>query len=136
MRRKLLSNHYEKIVREVNDNLGGITLEDVKIIGRGHIKYMVYPDAEYMMEDLNCLELSVRATNGLRRAGYRSVSDVLKVVSCNDDLATVRQLGKKSIEEIMLGIFLYQYVSLAPEKREEYLKEMLKLNGISRTEKN
>lgn len=125
-----LSKNYEKIVAEINDSFGFITLEDIKSFGKGHIKYIVYPNAEYMKEDISALELSVRATNGLRRAGYHSVSDVANAVSCNDDLARIRQLGKKSVEEIMLGIYLFQYISLAKEKRNWYLKEMLNLNGI------
>jgi len=44
------------------------------------------------------LELSVRAYNCLKRAGINTIADLLDKTI--DDLGKVRNLGKKSIDEI------------------------------------
>ena len=123
-----LSTHFEKKIMRINDDLPGVTLDDLRTINRGHIRYTVYPHEDYMKEDISALELSVRSTNGLKRAGYRDVESLASAVSCNADLAGIRSLGRKSIEEIMLGLFLYQYESLKEERKKSYINDLLRLN--------
>ena len=44
------------------------------------------------------LELSVRASNGLKRASINSVGDLIE--KTRDEMAKIRNLGQKSLEEI------------------------------------
>lgn len=119
-------------VMAVNDMLGGITLEDIKVLKGGRIKFSVYTDADYMNADITALELGTRPMNGLLRKGYRTVKELVDNIQNNDDLKSIRGMGAKSCEEIMLSIFLYQFRCLPKERQEYWLSEFLKLNGITR----
>lgn len=121
---------YQRIAA-VNNMLSGVTLEHIMKLKGGHIRYSVYIDAPYMNADITDLELSARAQNGLLRARYRTIKEVVEAIQCNDDLKGIRGMGSKSSEEIMLGIFLYQFHCLAKEKRQLWLEDMLRINGIS-----
>ena len=48
------------------------------------------------------LELSVRSYNCLKRAGINTIGDLIKMTP--EQLVNVRNLGKKSLDEIMLKL--------------------------------
>ena len=48
------------------------------------------------------LELSVRSSNCLRRAGINTVEELCNKIS--DDMMKVRNLGKKSLDEVLLKL--------------------------------
>lgn len=77
---------------------------------------------------LEALDLSVRAYNSLKRAGYNTVGDVVNAISSGTDLKSIRNCGKTSVREIMEHLFLYQYHTLPAQKREEYLAEVVRMN--------
>ena len=55
-----------------------------------------------LMSQLRFFELSVRSSNCLRRAGINTVEEL-----CNktpDDMIKVRNLGKKSLDEVLLKL--------------------------------
>ena len=56
------------------------------------------------------LDLSVRSTNALLRAGYRTLEDIVKADA--DDIRGLRNLGKRSFEEIMNKVYFYGYSTL------------------------
>ena len=64
---------------------------------------LVSPDEENKKKELESniedLELSVRSFNGLKRAGINTIEDLIKN-NTEEDLLKVRNLGKKSIEEV------------------------------------
>ena len=61
--------------------------------------------------DLEALELSVRSENCLRRAGCRTVRDVMRLVEDEgDSLRKIRNLGVKSQQEILEKVEAYQTV--------------------------
>jgi|GEM_PF-1646803 len=121
-------------VMAVNDMLGGITLEDIKLLNGGHIKFSVYPKAEYMNVDLMALELTTRPYNGLKRKGYKTVAEVVEGIETNADIKGIRGMGDKSCEEVMLSLFLYQFRCLPKERQRAWLDEVLRLNGIRKIE--
>ena len=51
------------------------------------------------------LDLSVRSYNCLKRAGIHTVDDLTK--KTEDDMLKVRNLGKKSIDEVILKLESY-----------------------------
>ena len=65
---------------------------------------LVSPDEENKKKELESsieeLDLSVRSFNGLKRAGINTIEDLIKNNTV-DDLLKVRNLGKKSIEEVI-----------------------------------
>ena len=74
------------------------------------------------------LDLSVRAMNCLKRAGFKTVGELVKNIDGSDDLKRFRNMGRKSAGEIMQKLYLFQYEQLKAEKRKQYLEEMLKIN--------
>lgn len=51
------------------------------------------------LEDVSILNLSVRSLNALRRASYRKIADLKSLTI--EDLESIKNLGKKSVEEIV-----------------------------------
>ncbi len=93
----------------------------VKIIVREGMK-----DMETSIEDLN---LSVRSLNCLRRAGYDTINSLVAGINGREDLMKIRNMGKKSLEEIMLKLFLFTYANLKPEDRGAYLSRIKRINA-------
>ena len=78
---------------------------------------------------IDSLELSVRSNNSLKRAGYGTIGQLAEAVAGEADvLQRIRSCGKKSAEEIMVRLFVYQYYTLPEDRREAYLRETLLLN--------
>ncbi|MBG0730803.1 DNA-directed RNA polymerase subunit alpha [Mycoplasma sp. 'Moose RK'] len=63
-------------------------------------------------DDLETLDLSVRSLNALRRAQYNKISDIENL--SEDDLENIKNLGRKSIQEIAEKLENYR-----AEKKEE-----------------
>ena len=79
------------------------------------------------------LRLSIRAFNCLARAGIHSVRDILEKVRTPDDFIRIRNLGRKSAEEIYnklesLGISLFMPNSIAEEDLNSRIA--LQIDGI------
>ena len=83
-----------------------------------------------MEENIDSLELSVRSHNCLKRAGYDTVNSLVNDVDRKEDFMKIRNLGRRSIEEIMLKLFLFTYENLKPEKRKAYLEKVMEMNQL------
>lgn len=94
------------------------------------IKYPVYITKTLNETDLEVLDLSVRANNGLRRAGYMSVGELMDSIDGIADLKRIRGMGEKTAQEIMYKLYLYQYEVLKPERQTKFLFDVAKMNGI------
>lgn len=93
------------------------------------LKYRIHVTQKMMDMQLEDLELSVRAFHSLKRAGYDYVGDLLDALEQGMDLRHIRNCGSTSIREIQERLFILQYYSLPEKRREEYLKEVLKINS-------
>lgn len=62
--------------------------------------------------DIDQLNLSVRSSNGLRRAGLDTVGKVSELAMSEKGLDAVRNLGKKSIREIKTALLVLGYEGL------------------------
>lgn len=120
----------KEILKNMNSHLNGITVEDIFEARQNKIRFRVYETNRFMHSDIESLELSVRSNNCLHRAGYRNVGDIVNKISCGEDLRVIRNCGTKSIDEIMLGLFLYNYECLSPEMQKKSMTELVELNGI------
>ena len=94
----------------------------------GKFRYVVYQGMDAMDEEIDSLDLSVRSYNCLKRAGYDTVNSVVNDVDRREDLLKVRNMGRRSMDEVMLKLFLYTYESLKPEKRKAYLEKVRGMN--------
>ena len=95
----------------------------------GGFRFSVYLSKEFVESDIESLDLSVRASNCLKRAGILTVGDLCRRVDRSSDLKTIRNCGYTSIIEIMDKLFYYNYMCLKPEKRDEYVLNTIKQNS-------
>ena len=84
-------------------------------LGR-RLRFPVYLGKELLETPIEELELSVRSFNCLRRAGMATVGDL------------VRNLGRRSADEIMDAIMEYQYTILPDGAKKKYLDRIMELN--------
>ena len=95
----------------------------------GSFKFKMHVTQSMSDTPLEALDLGVRSYNSLKRAGFSTVGQLAEAVAGEENvLNRIRNCGKKTAEEIMVSLFVYQYESLKPEKREAYLQEVVALN--------
>ena len=97
---------------------------------RGRIRFRVYENM-LMKHEISELDLSVRSENCLHRAGLKTVGDLAESIDHIEDLMRFRNLGKKSAQEIMYKLFLFQYAVMPAERRAGYLRDVEELNRES-----
>lgn len=78
--------------------------------------------------DIAVLDLSVRATNGLRRAGYHTVGDLCIDLSNGADLKKIRNCGAKSYSEIMEKLFLFNLANMSEQRQRLFILETIEKN--------
>ena len=93
------------------------------------IKFPVYPGM-LSGRDISELDLSQRSYNCLKRGEIETVGDIVDRIERTEDLMTYRNLGKKSAQEIMYKVFLFQYSILSQNKRESFLNDVFMLNRV------
>lgn len=74
------------------------------------------------IEELN---LSVRACNGLMRAGVNTLGKLNDAMKTERGIAGIRNLGAKSVKEINKAFLLFTYSQLSPAERAEYWQRMI-----------
>lgn len=126
----------EELIIDMNEHLpGNLTMEDIQLLLKGKPFKAIFICNDTLMntEVVDMLDLSVRSCNALRRAKFNTIGDILTQVGSLKELRNIRHCGAKSISEIMGKLFFYQYSLIPKERRTDYMKEILKLNGISST---
>ena len=87
-----------------------------------------------MAEDISALDLSVRAYNCLRRSGYTTIGSLVTSIAEKDDatskqqLLKMRNLGRKTAEEMLLMLMCYQFKILPEKEKGRYVREIVALN--------
>ena len=76
------------------------------------------------------LNLSVRARNGLMRAGTDTIGKVSELIMNDNGLNKVRNLGKKSVSEIKTALLVEGYNNLDPASRLEFWHDFIDNNSI------
>ena len=81
---------------------------------------------ETSIDDIN---FSVRSLNALKRAGLFTIGDVVDAIA-NDGLLCIRNLGRKSVNEIKTRIFAYGYEKLSANGKGEFIRRLLSRNSV------
>ena len=124
----------EELIIDMNSHLpGGLTIQDIQTLVRGKKFKVLFKCSDALMHtDISeMLDLSVRASNSLKRAGFQTVGDLITKVESFDEIAKIRNCGATSLSEIMGRLFFYQYSIIPKDKRSEYMQTILHLNGIA-----
>ena len=66
--------------------------------------------------NIDDIEFSVRANNALKRAGYFVIEDIVDALS-NETLIHIRNLGKKTFNEIQTKILVFGYERLTEKEK-------------------
>lgn len=95
----------------------------------GRFRFIVYQGMSAMDESIDFLELSVRGYNALKRSGFSTINEVVDAVENQGDLIRgVRNMGRKTAQEVMFKIFVYNYRNLPVDKRRAYADKIRELN--------
>lgn len=73
------------------------------------------------------LDLSVRSTNCLMRAGIQTVEQLIDAIQ-EDTLLRIRNLGNKSRTEIRVRIYEFGYEQLSEKCRNQFIESLIALN--------
>lgn len=71
------------------------------------------------------MNLTVRSSNGLKRAGVGTFGRLRDLPATEDGILSVRNLGQKSAKEIKQLFFEERYARLLPYEKAQYWQEVL-----------
>ena len=112
-------------VKEIMDREEGVTLHEKH---GGKFYFPLYASTEMMRTSIDALDMTQRPYNCLKRRGIHTIGGIVSIIEGGDELKNLRNCGAKSVREIMEKLFLFQYNSLKPERRDRYLQEVVKMN--------
>ena len=132
-----MNEKIKNILNEMDPYMPAGSMVDFLYSHKKLIRFNVYLSKKELDENLSVLDLSQRSINCLRRAGFNTLRDLLNAISVTGDerskekLLRLRNLGRKSAEEILLTIMCYQFQILSDRERKEYLQDIVKLNSAA-----
>ena len=77
--------------------------------------------------NIDDIEFSVRANNALKRAGYFVIEDVVDALA-NETLIHIRNLGKKTFNEIQTKILVFGYERLTEKEKQLFFVDLVERN--------
>jgi DNA-directed RNA polymerase alpha subunit len=89
----------------------------------GNIKMSLPMSQKALDEPIDLLCLSVRSGNALRRAGINNLNDIFEAIS-NGKLSHIRNLGRKSENEIKSALLAFGYEQLTASEKLLFLKKL------------
>ena len=113
------------VMKTIFQSMGDCDLHEKK---SGRFVYTFYLKDSMKAMEIEHLELSVRAYNGLKRAGYHTVGQLAEDLANGVDLRKVRNCGAKTYAEIAEKLFLLNLLGIPEKKREEYLLNIVEKN--------
>ena len=86
-----------------------------------------YSECVYAL-DIDELDFSARANNALKRAGLFTLGSVTEAVA-DGKLLRIRNLGKKTENEIKTKLLAFCYACLTPTEKAQFFAELLERNA-------
>lgn len=113
-----------ELLRSANENGLIITLSEV--FGK-NIKISVPFSQRACETSIDELDFSVRASNAMKRAGIFTIGEVIDLIA-SEDLTRIRNLGKKTVNEIKTRILLFGYDKLTEQEKKRFFYEVTTKN--------
>ena len=126
-----MSEKFQNVFDEILTLVPTGEFSEIKRRRGGKLRFPIYLDEKLKITEIDALELSIRSSNCLHRAGYMMIADLVESINGTEDLRKIRNCGKKSVDEIMEQLFCYQYNQLDTSKKIKYIKRVLELNKAS-----
>ncbi len=120
-----MSKDQKMSMMELLNNVKGLNLKEKSGCG---FRFRMHMNRSMEETSIEALDLSVRSYNCLKRAGYSNIGPLDEDIAAGKKLKEIRNCGNKSAREIMEHLFMFQYYSLKPDKRDPYLEEVVNLN--------
>lgn len=127
-RENIMSEKCQNVFDEILTLVPTARFSEIKRNRGGRLRFPVYITDKLRETEIEALELSVRSSNCLHRAGYRTIGELVESIETFDDLKRIRNCGEKSVREIMEQLFCYQYCQLDASKKVKYIHKVLELN--------
>jgi DNA-directed RNA polymerase subunit alpha len=86
--------------------------------------------ADLSIDEMN---LTVRSSNGLKRANIHTLGNLRKVLEVENGLQNIRNIGQKSIKEIKQMFFEECYTRMKPYEKASYWQEVIDTNSTLTT---
>ena len=102
----------------------------VAMFGNG-LHFRIPMTQELWDTSIDELNLTVRARNGLMRAGTDTIGKVAELIMNDEGLNKVRNLGRKSISEIKTAILTEGYKGLDQSAQLTFWKDFIEANHIA-----
>ena len=122
-------NNYVKTLFESAEKIGLIST--LATFGND-IKISIPLSQRLCDKSIDDMDLSVRASNGLKRSGAMTVRELTDTIMSEKGLDTVRNLGKKSISEIKTKLLHLAYNDLNDQEKQRFWSKFIELNSSSR----
>ena len=127
-RETFMSEKCQKVFDEILTLVPTANFSEIKRRRGGKLRYPIYINEKLKSTELEALELSVRSSNCLHRAGYKTIGELVEAIESSEDLKRIRNCGAKSIDEIMEQLFCYQYSQFDTPQKIKYINKVLELN--------
>lgn len=108
---------------ELSEKLG-IVCVVASLVGVNNVKIKIPFTEKCCNADIEDLGLSVRAYNSLKRAGVENVFGIVEMIS-GDRLSKVRNLGRKTENEIKTKLLDFGYRGLPVNCKREFIRATL-----------
>jgi DNA-directed RNA polymerase alpha subunit len=115
------------LVKAANEN--GVITTIYAVFGKSIMAHIPFSKSA-CNTDIDELEFSPRASNSLKRGGIFTVREVIDLLE-SGELIKVRNLGKKTHNEIKTRILAFGYDRLTKDEKRRFWYDMLELNGVA-----
>ena len=123
-----MSEKFQKIFDEIVTLVPTANFSELKKRRGSKLRFPVYINEKLNATDIEALDLTVRSTNCLHRAGYTTIGELVQSIDSGEDLRKIRNCGTKSVDEIMEQLFCYQYSQFDTPKKIKYIHRVLACN--------
>ena len=124
----VMSELCQSVFNEIRELVPSVDFREVKMRRGGKLRFPIYINEKLKTTDLEALDLTVRSSNCLHRAGYRTIGDLVESIESSEDLKKIRNCGAKSVDEIMEKLFCYQYTQVSQSGKLKYINRLIELN--------
>lgn len=109
-------------------NAKGLVATMYETFGK-RIKVSVPFDRRACDTSIDELDFSVRANNSMKRAGVFTVGEVVDLIA-NEELPRIRNLGKKTENEIKTRILMFGYERLSNAEKKKFFCDIVNRNFV------
>lgn len=127
-RETIMSVKCQSVFDEILALVPTTRFSEIKKNRGGRLRFPMYITDKLRNTEIEALELSVRSSNCLHRAGYKTIGELVESIETFEDLKRIRNCGDKSVREIMEQLFCYQYCQLDTSQKVKYIHKVLELN--------